>query len=89
MIVFLPFLPSCSSYLVAFGEFTFQKFVTIQLFGLEICAVRQDSFYPDQDYGQVSLYKKSSLYFLGSSFRSWENAAYLQSVKNFTISTKV
>ena len=31
--------------MVAFGEFTFQKLVTNQQFGLEICAVRQDTFY--------------------------------------------
>ena len=29
-----------------FGEFTPQKLVTNQLFGLEFCAVRQDTFYP-------------------------------------------
>ena len=35
--------------MAAFGEFTFQKLVTNQLFGLEFCAVRQDTFYPRQD----------------------------------------
>ena len=29
--------------MVAFGEFTYQKLVTNQLFGLEFCAVRQDT----------------------------------------------
>ena len=39
--------------MVAFREFTFQKLVTNQLFGLEFCAVRQDTFYPRQDYEQI------------------------------------
>ena len=64
--------------MVAFGEFTFQKLVTNQLFGLEFCAVRQDTFYPHHDYEQVKFYKKSSLYFSGWSFRNWKIAAYLQ-----------
>ena len=33
-----------------FGEFTSQKLVTKQLFGLELCAVRQDTFYLHQEY---------------------------------------
>ena len=43
--------------MVAFGELTFQKLVTNQLFGLEFCAVQQDTFYPHQDYEQVNFYK--------------------------------
>ena len=39
--------------MVAFEEFTFQKRVTNQLFGLNFCAVRQDTFYSRQDYEQV------------------------------------
>ena len=58
------FLSFCLSSLVAFGKFTFQKLVRNQLFGLEFCAVRQDTFYPHQDYEQIKFYKKSSLYFL-------------------------
>ena len=46
-----------SSSLVAFGEFTFQKLVTNQLFGLEVCAVRQDIFYPRQVNEQSNFYK--------------------------------
>ena len=34
--------------------------MTNQLFGLEFCAVRQDTFYPHQVYEQVNFYKKSS-----------------------------
>ena len=50
LIVFLSQLLSlCWSSLVAFGEFTFQKLLTNQLFGLEIFAVRQDTFYLHQD----------------------------------------
>ena len=41
----------------AFGEVTSQKFVTNQLFGLEFCAARQDTFYPHQGYEQVNFYK--------------------------------
>ena len=35
--------------LIIFGCFTFPKIVTNQQFGLEFCAVRQDTFYPHQD----------------------------------------
>ena len=44
----------------AFGEFTSRKPVTNQLFGLEFCSARQDTFYPHQGYEQVNFYKKSS-----------------------------
>ena len=60
-------------------------FVTNQLFGLDFCAVRQDIFYPHQDYEQVSFYKKSSLHFIGWSFRNWEILAYLQFAKTWNI----
>ena len=47
LIVFFPnFLIFCWSSLDAFGEFTSQKLETNRLFELEICAVRQDIFYP-------------------------------------------
>ena len=75
--------------LFIFGGFTFQKLGTIQLFGLEFCAVRQDTFYPREDYEQVNFYKKSSLCFIGWSLRNWEIAAFLQLAKNWNISTKV
>ena len=83
------FLLFCWSSLDAFGEFTFQKLVTNQQFGLEFCVVRQDTFYTHQDYEQVNLYKKSSLYFIGWSFRNWKIEAYLQLVKNWNFSTNV
>ena len=55
---------------IIFGWFwrihSFQKLMTNQLFGLEVCAERKDTFYPHQDYEQVNFYKKSSLYFLVS-----------------------
>ena len=69
------FVSFCWSYLVAFGEITFQKLVTNQLFGLEIRAVRQDTFYPHQDYEQGNFYKKWSQYSLGWPFRNRKNAA--------------
>ena len=75
--------------MVAFGEFTFQKPVTNQLFGLDFCAVGLDTFYLGQDYEQVTFYKKSSLYFIGWSFRIWKIAAYIQLAENWNISTKV
>ena len=75
--------------LVAFGELTSQKLVTNQLLGSEFCAVRQDTFYLHQDFEQTNFYKKSSLYFIGWSFRNWKIATYLQLVNNWNISTKV
>ena len=48
----------------AFGEFTSQKLVTNQLFELDFCAVRQDIFYPHQDYEQNKLSKKLSFFSL-------------------------
>ena len=71
-----------------FGEFTSQKLVTNQLFGLEFCAVRQDTFYPHQEFEHVLFYKKSSLYFIGWSFRNWKIAAYLQLAKYATLKPK-
>ena len=90
LLCFCPnFLLFCWSSLDAFGEFTFQKLVTNQLFGLEFCAVRQDTFYPHQGYEQVNFYKESGLYFIGWSLRNWKIAAYLQMAENWNISTKV
>ena len=83
------FLLICWSSWDAFEEFTSRKLVTKQLFGLEFCAVRQDSFYPHQDYEEVTFYKKSSLYFCGWSFRNGKIAAYFQLAKNWNISTIV
>ena len=75
--------------MVAFGEFIFQKLVTNQLFGLEFCAVRQDTFYQHQDFEQNNFYKKSSLFFIGWPIRKWKITADLQLAKNCKISTKV
>ena len=75
--------------MVAFGEFTFQKLVTNQQFGLEFCVVRQDTFYPRQDYEHVNFYKEPSVYFIGWFIRNWKIAAYLQLAKNWNISTKL
>ena len=90
LIVFLSqILSFCWSSSVALGEFTFQKLVTNQLFGSDFCAVRQDTFYRHQDYAQINFHKKSSLYFIGWSFRNWKIAASLQLAKNWKNSTKV
>ena len=83
------FLLFCWSSLDAFGEFTSRKLVTNQLFGLEFCAARQDTFYPDQGCGQINFYEKSSLYLIGWSLQNWKIAAYLQLAKKWNISTKV
>ena len=45
--------------LIIFGYFWRIHLLTNQLFGLELCEVRQDTFYSRQDYGQVNFYKKS------------------------------
>ena len=50
--------------------------------------MRQDTFYPHQDYEQVNFYKKLSLYFFGWSFRNWKIAACLQLVKIGTFQPK-
>ena len=83
------FLSFCWSNLVAFGEFTFKKHVTNQLFGLDFCAVQQVSFCAHQVYEQFIFYKKSSLYFIGWSFRNWKVATLLQLAKNWNIWAKV
>ena len=74
--------------LVAIGEFTFQKLVTNQLFGLEFCALQRNTFHPHQDYEQVTFYEKSSLRFFGWSVRNWKVAACLQLAEKWNISTK-
>ena len=40
-----PFWLFCQNLLVAFGEFVFQRLVTTQLFGWELCVVRLKKFY--------------------------------------------
>ena len=78
--------------LIIFGCFwriQCQKLVTNQLLRLEICAVRQDTFNPHKDYEHFNFYKKSSVYFIGWSFRNWKVAASLHLAKNWNISTKV
>ena len=44
--------------------------MTNQLFGLVFCTVRQDTFYPHQDYEQFNLYKTSRPYFIGWPLRN-------------------
>ena len=55
---------------------------------LELSRVRQDTFYPHQDYEQVFFYKKSSLYFIDWTFRSCKIAVYLQLAKIGTYQPK-
>ena len=68
---------------------TFQKLLTIQVFGLELCALRQDTFYPRQNVNNFFFYKKSILYFIGWFVWNWKNAADLHLAKNWNVSTKV
>ena len=78
--------------LIIFGCFWriyLSKLVNNQLFGLDFCVVRQDTFYPNQDYERGNSYKKSSLYFNGWSIRNWKIAAVLQMAKNWNISTNI
>ena len=70
----------CWSSLVAFGELNFQKLVTNQLFELEFCALRLDTFYPHQDYEQGKFYKKIE------SFFHWLVLQKLENRSLFTIS---
>ena len=85
LIVFLSqlFFSFCWTSLDAFGEFTFETLLNIQLFDWELCAVPQDTFYPHQGYEQVNFYKKSSLHFIGWYIRNRKIAAY------FTIGKKM
>ena len=55
----------------------------------EFCAVRQDTFYSHQDYEQVNFYKKSSLHFIGWSFRKCKIEAHLQLLKKGTFQPKL
>ena len=48
--------------MVAFEDFTFQKLVSNQLFGLELCAVRQGIFYPHQCKNEL-ISTKSRVFF--------------------------
>ena len=72
-----------------FWRIHFHKLVTDQLFGLEFCAERQDTFYPHQDYEQVNVYKKPSHYFIRCSIRDWKITADLQLAKTWNILTNV
>ena len=83
------FLSFCWSSLVAFGELTFQKIMTVQLFGLEFCAVRQDIFDAHQGYEQFNFYKISSLYSIGWPIRTWKIAADLQLAEKWNIWNKL
>ena len=62
VIVFLPTsLLSCCLSLVTLREFIFQKLVTNQQFGWELCVEQLDTFYKQQEYEQVNFYKKLRL----------------------------
>ena len=75
--------------MVAFGEFTFQELVTNQLFGLEFCAVQQDTFDPRQDFEQVNFYKNRVFISLVGPSDNWRKPTYLQLAENWNIPTKV
>ena len=84
----LVFLWFCSLSLVAFEEFIFRKLVTNQLFGWKFCAGQQDTFYPHQNYEQVSLYKKSRLFIIGRCIRDGKATTCLQVTLKWNFLTK-
>ena len=61
----------------------FKKLETNQLFGLEICAVRQETFYPHQDYEQVFFLQKIESLF------HWLILPKLENHRLFTIGQKL
>ena len=84
------FLWFCRLYLVAFGNFIFQKLLTNPLFGWEFCVVQQDTFYPHQDYERVILYKNLVFIFIvGRSLREGKVTPYLQMAQKWNLSTKI
>ena len=58
------------------------------MFGWDDCAVRQDTFYPHQDYEQVNFYKKSRLFIIGGSLRDGKVTICLQLSQKWRVSTK-
>ena len=62
--------------------------MTNQLFGLEFCAVRQDTFYLHQDCEQPNFYKKTESLFQWLVLQKMKNAACLQVTEKWNISTK-
>ena len=72
----------------AFGEFIPQKLVTNQLFGLEFCAVRQDTFYLDQGNEQVNFSKKRFLISLVGASKTGKTQPIYNWLKIRTFQTK-
>ena len=72
-------------FLVAFGDFIFQKLETYPLFGWEFCVVRQDTFYPHKDYERVRFYKKLRLFIIGRTLRDGKVTTYSQLAQNWNL----
>ena len=83
------FLSFCWSSLVAFGEFTCQKLVTTQLFALKFCVVRQDTFYPRQEYEQKIISKKNRVFIsLVGPSETWQSQLVYNWLKTGIFQTK-
>ena len=63
--------------------------MTNPLFGWDFCAVQQDTFYHQQDYEQVNLYKKLRFYIIGRSLRDEKVKTFLQLAQKWNLSTKI
>ena len=67
--ILIPLLSICWIFQFAFGELIFKKLEIHQLFGCIFCVVQHGIIYPQQDYEQVSFYRKLSLDVLVRSVR--------------------
>ena len=68
---------------------SFEKLVTISLFGWEVYAVQQDSFYPNQYHEQNNFYKNPSLFINGRSLQDEKPTTYLQLAQKGNLSNRV
>ena len=62
--------------------------MTNQQFGLEFCVLRQETFYPHQDYEQINFYKKSSLISLVGPSKTGKSQRIYNWLKIGTFQTK-
>ena len=86
---FCPNFPSSCWYLVAFVQFTCQKFVTNQPFGWEFCRMQQITFYTHQVYEKFNFHKKSPLYIFGRSVRDVKLTIYFHFAQKRTLHPKL
>ena len=79
----------CWLSLVTFEEFIFEKLVTNQLIGWQVCVAEQGTFYHQQDFEQVGFHSKLRLYNVGWSVRDGKVTICLQLTQNWKAWTKV